>query len=1147
MTERLLTPSKITAWLDCAHYLTLRHEVESGLRAAPSQGFGAFAQLLVDKGRLHESTALDLCSDLGLSVLEVDGKRHGESFADWCARTASALDGAEDVIYQLPLAHDGIRGVADFVLRVTDAEGAVRFEPVDAKLARVEAKPGHVLQLCFYAEALEALTGARPERLHIWLGSGRLETIETAEVMPYWNRLRRQLATLLAEGSPAPATRPEPNPHCEFCEFAGTCDGQWRSEDSLVFVTDVTGRDRHTLEASGIATMVDLAAAGTDSDEVEGAGERDDLGGRLPRLVEQARIQVAARAAGAGHHAESERGVGAAAPARPPFRLIPRSADQVWDRGLEQLPEPDDGDVFLDFEGHPFWRADTGLFFLFGYLARDDSGDWGYHTIWAHDLDEEKAATGELIRLLHERRERHPGMHVYHYNHTERSALERLAATHGEGEAALGVLVATGLFVDLLPVVRHSMWVGTEGRSLKVIEALTGFERSHDIDRGAGAVVEFEAYIADGDTARLDRIARYNEDDVQATMALRDWLVAQRPAGLGWRAAVVEDDRPKPELDELVGRLSTFDPGTAEHTLSQLLGYWVRERRAHKTPLLAGLAASLPTLLDDPEVIGGLEPVGQVNLLTPTGRKAKWPGMRFRFPPQELGADVVRPGKSLIYGTVGEPAGYCTVDSVDIEAGEMVVVWNERSQEQPIPTAVALDDWVRPAPKPDALAALAEQVLDPAAEPNPATMALLRRDLPRFDGQGPSGGQFTTELADMRSWVRRLDRTCVAVQGPPGTGKTFRGAHMVHSLVTAGKRVGITAMSHAAIENLLTEVVEAFREAGDLDQLAGVCHVRDTEGMALDGIEFVKGNTPRTSGNVNVVAGTPWLFAGKHMRAAPVDVLIVDEAGQLALADAVAASISAHNLVLLGDPLQLGQVSQAAHPGSGGRSVLEHVLGSDATMPADRGVFLDQTRRMHPDVCGYISERIYEGRLGSHPDCSKQRTTVGTGLRWLTATHEGCSTESEQEADLIAEEISRLVGTRWTNAEGDEPNLAVGDFMVVAPYNDQVRLIRERLDADEHTRGVPVGTVDKFQGREAPVVFYSMTASSSEDIPRGSGFLFSPNRLNVAVSRARCLAYLVCTDRLLDSRARDVDEMRLIANLCAFVEHTESREGRESA
>jgi uncharacterized protein len=202
---------------------------------------------------------------------------------------------------------------------------------------------------------------------------------------------------------------------------------------------------------------------------------------------------------------------------------------------------------------------------------------------------------------------------------------------------------------------------------------------------------------------------------------------------------------------------------------------------------------------------------------------------------------------------------------------------------------------------------------------------------------------------------------------------------------------------------------------------------------------------------------------------------------------------------------------------------------------------------MHPDVCGYISERIYEGRLGSHPDCSKQRTTVGTGLRWLTATHEGCSTESEQEADLIAEEISRLVGTRWTNAEGDEPNLAVGDFMVVAPYNDQVRLIRERLDADEHTRGVPVGTVDKFQGREAPVVFYSMTASSSEDIPRGSGFLFSPNRLNVAVSRARCLAYLVCTDRLLDSRARDVDEMRLIANLCAFVEHTESREGRESA
>jgi hypothetical protein len=403
-------------------------------------------------------------------------------------------------------------------------------------------------------------------------------------------------------------------------------------------------------------------------------------------------------------------------------------------------------------------------------------------------------------------------------------------------------------------------------------------------------------------------------------------------------------------------------------------------------------------------------------------------------------------------------------------------------------------------------------------------------------GTGPRGGAFADDVDSITKWAVHLDRSYVAIQGPPGTGKTFRGAHIVHALVCSDKRVGITAMSHFAIDNLLSEIVDVFAEHGDSSRLKCVRKVGGPSRGSLAGVKYVTQNRPCAKSEFNLVAGTTWLFAGPDMRDAPVDVLIVDEAGQLALADALAASRSAKNLILLGDPLQLPQVSQASHPGGGGLSVLEHILGEDRTLPPERGVFLTETRRMHPDVCQFISNEIYEGRLHSHPTCANQGTEFGTGLRWLEAVHADRSTESEEEAEIVRSTVRELLGTTWTDKDGIAAPLAVGDIMVVAPYNDQVALIHEYLGADARTRGVRVGTVDKFQGQEAPVVFFTMTTSSAEDMPRGPEFLFSRNRLNVAVSRARCLAYLVCTEELLNSRARTVDEMRLISTLDAFVE-----------
>ncbi len=1110
MTERILTPSKITAWLDCAAYLDLKHQVEEGVRQPPGAAVSSFARLLMDKGLAHETACLAEYEARGLRVRRVPERGRGEVFAAWAERVGGVLHEDDwDVLYQVPLVHDGIRGVADFVLRVVRDDGSVALEPVDSKLARQEAKPGHVLQLAFYAAALAAATGVRPQRIHLWLGSGTVETLLTQDFAAYWRRLRGGLARVLDLDVVPGAAVPEPCDHCAFCEFADVCDARWREEDSLVYVAGLRGSDRALLEDGGVTTLAALA----DRDEpVPGLPEQ-----RQQRLVGQAGLQRQAR--------EQDEQL------PPPFHLVEPGADPVWGHGFAQLPAPDDGDVFLDFEGHPFWRADRGLFFLLGLIERSPAGDWEYRTWWAHEPEQEAQAAEDLIAYLAERRVRFPEMHVYHYNHTERSSLQRLVEEHGVGEVALVGLVETGAFVDLLPVARNAVQVGTESYGLKALERLTGYQRGHDIDAGAGAVLSYEQWMAEANPAALEAIASYNQDDVRATRAVRDWLVEQRPADLPWRAAVLDPADELPELDARVEQLHAFGPDTPEHLLGDLLGYWRREWKAFLAPALAACAGDAADIANDPCLVGPLTCEGEVERLGSNG-KPIIPGMRFRFPPQDCSGIK----DSVLFPVVDGPPGLATVCRLDGDTGELELVWSPKLADRDVsPTVVAANTWVPPKPKPDALSELADALLDPSGEPNPVALALLRRELPRFlPGRGPAGGAFTDDVDDMLGWTTAMDGTCVAVQGPPGAGKTYRGARQIHALITAGKRVGITAFSHHAIDNLLQAVVELFEEKGELARLNAVKWGGRRGAVAH--VTYPKSRTAVTKAGVDLIAGTTWLFAGDEMAAQPVDVLVVDEAGQLSLADTLAACRSAGNLLLLGDPLQLPQVAQASHPGSSGRSALEHLLGDDTTMPSNRGVFITETRRMHPNVCRFISDEVYESRLTSHASCAGQTTEFGTGLRWLRGEHEGNSTSSAEEAELVHDEIRRLLGTTWVDQHGTSAPIAVDDVLVVAPYNDQVDLLRARLDEDPLTRAVAVGSVDKFQGRQAAVVFFSMATSSAECMSRSADFLFSRNRLNVAVSRARCLAYLVCSEELLDTRGRDVEQMRLLSTLCAFVE-----------
>jgi uncharacterized protein len=373
----------------------------------------------------------------------------------------------------------------------------------------------------------------------------------------------------------------------------------------------------------------------------------------------------------------------------------------------------------------------------------------------------------------------------------------------------------------------------------------------------------------------------------------------------------------------------------------------------------------------------------------------------------------------------------------------------------------------------------------------------------------------------------------LVVQGPPGTGKTYRAARMVVAAIRAGRRVAVTAQSHAAVQNLLRAVEDAAHEE-DVT-FRGVYKGEDYH-SAHGLVESVDDNAD-ADGAFDLLAGTAWLLA-RDEHHGKFGLLLIDEAGQFSLANAVAVSLCASSVVLVGDPQQLPQVTRAAHPGTSGCSVLAHLLDGRSTVATDRGFLLPESWRMHPDVCSFVSQRSYDGRLRSREACSRREVVTadpglsGTGLRVLPVDHEGRSQSSVEEARAIAEACRRLLdGGTVTDEHGETRALLAADLMVVAPYNLAVRCIGENVP-----EGVAVGTVDSFQGQEAAVVFFAMTCSSGEDVPRGLDFLFHRNRFNVAISRAQCLVVLVHSPRLLDADCGTLEAMELVDGACRFVE-----------
>ena len=1043
------------------------------------------------------------------------------------ADTFEAMRAGAPIIYQGRLELGAWQGIPDFLIRVPGKSlfGDWHYEPWDTKLAR-SARPYFILQLCAYAEMLEAMQGVRPTYFCFVLGNSEERRFKTDDYYYYYLTQKASFCAFQRDWSRE--KMPDPGLERSFGRWSGVAERLLERSDHLSRVANITRGQIKRLGAAGITTLTALST--TIVARIPNVGQQV-----FERLRQQAALQIRSQG--------QERPV---YEVRIPTVLEPR-------RGLAMLPPPRALDVFFDMEGFPF--AEGGLEYLFGAVSLNGSApefrDW-----WAHDHAAERSAFEAFIDWAYARWKLDPAMHIYHYAPYERGALSRLMGKFATREEEVDDLLRHEVLVDLYAVVRQGLVVGTPGYSLKDIERLFAPPREGGVTNAGDSVVEYQYWMDSGEPPRwqesplLNAIREYNRVDCENTWRLRDWLIErQRESGVVYVPPGFGGD--------MEGEITSREPTAAQVLASKLLAQALREsdpERRRVTELLGHLVefhrreekpmwwryferrdrCSEEDLYDDFDCLAGLQ-----RTETPPHPVRRSTAYEYSF---DNGQDTkLREGSQCaIAGTLD---GKCKIETMDLEAGllELVIAHGTLPDRLSlIPNDHVDATVIKTAVLRFATAWSEGQVLSQAADD------MLFRRLPRV--QGHTGGTLVREgedlLAQVTDLVRRMDRTTLCIQGPPGTGKTYTAAAVIDALLRQGKRVGIAANSHKVILNVLAAIVKRQGEdpVGTLYKVGGES---DDDLIASGRVEYV--TDARRAGEIvvpgpAVFGGTKWFFSRPEM-AGRFDYLFIDEAGQVGLADAIAMGISAANVVLIGDQMQLPQPMQGVHPPESGLSCLEYVLQEHATIPPELGVFLGITYRMHPSICEFISQAIYDGRLTNDPETARNRIVAApganesreTGVVFVPVEHEGCAQSSEEEAEVIAKLSHDLLTRDVEGKSGILRRMALADILFVAPFNMQVRDLRQRFGA-----AARVGSVDKFQGQEAPVVVISMCSSSLQESPRGAEFLLNPNRLNVAVSRAEALAIVVASPDLIHSRCGDVETMRYVNMLCRLATHSES-------
>lgn len=1124
----ILSSNDLVGHLNCQLLTQMDIGVAKGTIAKPEH-WDPLLDILRERGLRHEQGYLDHLAAHGYAGVRIDGVDITDGAV---GSTLEAMRSGADIIIQAALRSGRWEGRADVLMKVDRPSnmGDWSYEIVDTKLAR-ETKGGTVLQLSLYADLLADMQGVSPDNVYVvapWSDYER-QVFRVADYAAFY-RKAKQAAEAATSDTDAPEIYPDPKTHCDICRWANQCDARRREDDHLCLVANISKTQINELQSHGIQTAKALSKL------LSPLPWKPDRGSpaSYERAAAQARIQVEAREAGDLRYERLE--------------IVPGT-------GLTRLPEPSEGDIFFDIEDDPF-IGEAGLEYLFGYRYRDESGDSIYLQDWAFDRASEKAIFERFMDFVTTRRTTYPDLHIYHYGHYEQDALKRLMGRYATRQTEVDNLLRGGVLVDLLGVVRNGIRASVESYSIKKLEPFYEFERRTNLRDANIALTALSAGLELNDAASITEeikatVASYNDDDCLSTEALRDWLEKIRSKAIADGVSIA---RPEPGQEEASDDISEhearinalievlthdvpIDPeerSTEQHArwiLAHTLDWHRREEKAVWWEYFRLRELKPDELMDEKAGLGDLSYVETID------KSAKGiPTDRYSFPQQDTD---IREGDDL-HDNNGNKFG--KVEAISQDDRTIDIKKTGKSADLH-PTGLFSHTFIPTKEQVGALLRIGDYVAENGIEgvgPLQAARDLLLRHPPRLNGEALHNGAENT-LDNARRITPHMSSGGLPIQGPPGTGKSFTGAHMIYDLIAAGKTVGITANSHKVIRNLLDKAVEVSVESGNPISAGQKLSSKEPN---TDHVEIFTDNGKSIAavqaGAIKLLGGTSFFWAREDV-ANLVDVLFIDEAAQMSLANVLAVSQAAPQIVLLGDPQQLDQPTQGSHPDGTGVSALDHILGGKQTIDTEQGLFLEQTWRLHPDITVFNSELFYGNKLTSQEDCVLQNTTsdgpfAGTGLRYAPVAHTGNQSSSIEEAEVVKVIVDQLLGSNmhWTNRMGETAPLTIDDIIIIAPYNAQVFEIQQRV------LGAHVGTVDKFQGQEAAVAIYSMATSSYADAPRGMEFLYSANRLNVAISRAKCMAILVASPQIFEAECKSPRQMQLANAFCRYLELAET-------
>lgn len=1055
------------------------------------------------KGFAHEDAFVRKLEDEGADICAI-GEDRPHVMRE---QTVQAMKAGRGIITQAYLTMDRFAGKADFLVRVPGASrlGEFHYEVWDTKLSR-KLKPYFAIQLCCYAEMLEAVQGRRPEQMAVVLGNNEKRELAVAGHFAYYRALKENFLAFHADDD---APTPDPAESSSHGDWSDLAKRLLAERDHLSQVANLRRSQVLKLEAAGITTMTALAKS--DLEDIPGMKAES-----FQRAKAQARLQIASKGKD-----------------KPVYEIINHGPGAA--RGLALLPPASLGDVYFDIEGFP--GEEGGLEYLWGSTYLNPDGSRAFKDFWAHDKAAEKLAFVGFIEWVYARWKADPSMHIYHYSAYEVTAIRKLMGQHGVCEDMVDNLLRNHVFVDLYTVVRHGVLIGEPKYSIKNVEHIYRGKRETEVASGSDSIIVYEAWreSPDGETwetsAVLKSIRDYNIDDCDSTLELAEWLrreqAAQKTPFLGPVGEGEPDISPEAsqytDLRDILLAEAEKNSGTPLGAVQEVLAWSLEFHRREAKPMwwkyFDRLGWSEPELFEDMDCLAEVTRTSAPVVKPKRGN----PVHEYRFD-----TDQPYKGKAKVFEVLGETKTRIRVKDYDPDKG---IISFGTKQDLPEKMNLVPYEWIDPEPIPAAILTVVQDTVQSGYAPSAIMDSLLRRR-PRIRGNAEGNVLDPRQplLTSIIEAVRNLDGSYLCIQGPPGAGKTYTAKHIIARLLKDGKKVGIASNSHKAINNLLAGVADQVAAERIPAHLVKAQQEKDEELTRRGDIEQIGSVKDLLLTRSLCFGGTAWAFANPEVRG-EFDYLFVDEAGQVSIANLIGMSAAPKNIVLMGDQMQLSQPIQGSHPGESGLSILDYLLQGKATIPADLGVFLPKTYRMHPDVCKVISEQVYDGRLGSDEATAKYVVQPkgpiirkASGICFVPVAHEGNTQGSDEEVEMIKQITRELIGTPiWPDEEDRSRSITLNDILFVAPYNFQVNKLKAALGP-----GARVGSVDKFQGQEAPVVILSMCTSDAAESPRGIEFLFSKNRLNVAISRAQALAIVVGNPKLANTGVTSLEQMQQI-------------------